>query len=297
MQGVIIKGIGGFYYIKKDQNIYCCKARGIFRKEKITPLVGDKVVFTPAVDEDNEGIIEEILSRKNHLTRPAVANIDKLFIVIATINPSPNTLIIDKTIAAAEIKNIEPIVVLTKNDLHLNYELEKIYKKAGIKFYSVSYEENFDFTEIYHELENSISAFTGNTGVGKSTLLNALFPNLELETGIISKKLGRGKHTTRHVELFEVADNSFVADTPGFSTMDLERYQLQDKDELVYGFREFKDYIFKCKFTSCTHTCEKSCAILEAVENGDIHRSRIESYISMYNEIKDVKQWQKPKNV
>ncbi len=299
MQGIIIKGLAGFYYIKSEDKIYCCKARGIFRKNNISPLVGDIVKFTHDGDDEKEGVIDEILPRRNSLVRPAVANIDKLFIVSSTVSPVPNTLIIDKTICIARINSIEPILVITKNDLRQNKEFEEIYKSIGIKIFKVNYDENSDFSEIKQELKNSVSVFTGNSGVGKSTLLNNIFSGLNLETAVTSKKLGRGRHTTRHTELFEVEEksNAYVADTPGFSTVDLQKYNVLDKDIIAEGFDEFLDYLGTCKFVSCTHTCEKGCEILKAVENGKINKSRIESYISMYNEIKDVKQWQVQKNV
>lgn len=295
MKGLIIKGIGGFYYVKCDDVLYTCKARGILRKEKKTPYVGDWVEISLS-DEEN-GTIDSIYPRNNALVRPPVSNIDKLFIVSSVQNPYPNTVIIDKTIAAAEIKNIEPIVVITKTDLGDYKHLKEIYNSVGIKTVFISSVTGEGVDEIYGMLENSISAFTGNSGVGKSTLLNKLFPDLVLETGEISKKLGRGRHTTRHVELFRVGDNAYVADTPGFSTMDIERYEMIDKDQLIYGFREFLDYMGQCKFTSCSHTCEKGCAILSAVEDGSINSSRHDSYVSMYNEVKDIKQWQIQKNV
>ncbi|MFI3206042.1 MAG: ribosome small subunit-dependent GTPase A [Clostridia bacterium] len=298
MQGLILKGIGGFYYIKNcdesDKEIYCCKARGKFRKEKISPLVGDIVEFTAGEGEgesESEGSIDKIHPRKNKLTRPAIANIDKLFIITSVQDPSPNIYIIDKTIAIARLKDIEPILVVTKKDLKKSDDIEEKYKKVGIKVFAVSH---FDLKEkalIENEFKNSISAFTGNSGVGKSTLINAMFPNLSLETGDISKKLGRGRHTTRHVELFEISKNSFIADTPGFSTVELQKYELVEKDELAYGFVEFEDYLGKCKFNSCTHTCEKHCAILEALQNGEIEKTRHESYVAMYNELKGIKSW------
>ena len=292
--GIILKGIGGFYYIKSDNKndneIYCCKPRGKFRKEKISPLVGDKVEFIKG-ESDSEGSIEKILPRKNKLTRPAIANIDKIFIVCSTVEPSPNTLLIDKTLAIAQINNIEPILIITKNDLKQNDEIVKLYEKVGIKVYSSALNDFKEKEKILGEIKNSVCAFTGNSGVGKSTFLNEMFPKLALETGDISKKLGRGRHTTRHVELFETSPNSYIADTPGFSTFDLQKYEVEQKEEIQHGFVEFEKYIEQCKFNSCTHTCEKACAILEALEKGEIEKSRHESYISMYDELKGNKQW------
>ena len=294
--GLIIKGIGGFYYVRTvDGDTVTCKARGAFRKAKITPLVGDRVKYSMVDDE--EGVIDEILPRKNSLVRPPVANIDRLFIVSSVKDPSPSTLIIDKTIAAAEIKDIEPVLVITKTDVGEYEELKDIYSSVGIKTVFVSSVTKEGTEEVRELLKGCISAFTGNSGVGKSTLLNAIMPELFLETGETSKKLGRGRHTTRHVELFETEGNGYVADTPGFSTMDMERYDLIEKEKLPFGFREFEPYLGECKFTSCSHTCEKGCAVLEAVNEGKIKRSRHDSYVAMYNEVKDIKQWQIQKNV
>lgn len=294
--GLVIKGIGGFYYVQCGDKLYSCRARGKFRKDRISPCAGDRVTFT--ADENDEGYLAEILPRKNVLVRPPLANLDKLFIVSSVSDPQPSTLIIDKTIAAAEIKGIEPVLVFTKTDLDDPSVLREIYGNIGIRCYFVSTVDGVGVDALRPELKGCISAFTGNSGVGKSTLLNALMPELVLETGEISRKLGRGRHTTRHVELFPVEDG-YVADTPGFSTMDIERYELFRKEELPQGFREFEPYLGQCRFTSCAHTCEKGCAILEAVEAGEISRSRMESYITMYNEVKDIKEWQlsKSKNV
>ena len=295
MEGLIIKGIGGAYYVKNGNDLYCCKARGVFRKEGISPLAGDIVEFE--AEKDFEGVINEIKPRKNSFIRPPAANIDKLFIVTSIKDPIPNRLIIDKTIAAALIKDIEPILVISKADMAETESLSSIYKKAGIKTYTVSSVNNEGLEEVRNELKNGISVFTGNSGVGKSSLINALFGDLHLDTAEISKKLGRGKHTTRHVELYEVAENSYVADTPGFSTMDMQRYELDDKDQIIFGFPDLEKFALDCKFTSCSHTGEKGCAVSKAVEEGLVSRERHESYITMYNEVKDIKQWQKQKNV
>lgn len=294
--GLVIKGIGGFYYVQCGDKLYSCRARGKFRKDRISPYAGDRVTFT--VDENDEGYLAEILPRRNFLVRPPLANLDKLFIVSSVSDPQPSTLIIDKTIAAAEIKGIEPVLVFTKTDLDDPAPLREIYGNIGIRCYFVSSVDGVGVDALCPELKGCISAFTGNSGVGKSTLLNVLMPELVLETGEISRKLGRGRHTTRHVELFPV-EGGYVADTPGFSTMDIERYELFRKEELPQGFREFEPYLGQCRFTSCAHTCEKGCAILEALEAGEISRSRMESYITMYNEVKDIKEWQlsKSKNV
>lgn len=289
--GKIIKGIGGFYYVDVNDTIYECKARGNFRNKKITPLVGDNVEIS--VNDNAENTIDNILPRKNQLVRPPLANLDTLFIVNSIVDPKINTSVIDKLIAIAEYKNIEPIIVLTKTDLCNEYQnYVDIYKNAGFNIVVCDNTISQGVDEIKNLMNNKISAFTGNTGVGKSTLLNNLFPNLDLATGETSKKLGRGRHTTRHCELFKF-ENGYVADTPGFSSLDFEKCEVIYKEDLPDCFREFKQYLGLCKFNSCSHIVDKGCAVLDAVENGVISQSRHNSYISMYNDVKDIKQWQK----
>lgn len=284
-----MKSIGGFYYVRSDNKTYECKARGSFRKSGSSPVVGDKVVIS--VPDEGFAAIEEILPRRNKLKRPALANIDALVIVCSTVDPLPNFTIIDKMTAVAINNNMQPVLVVSKNDLKNGDEIARIYRNSKIQVFQCSPQETKDAESLKNFLRGKISAFTGNSGVGKSTLLNSLFPQLELQTGIISQKLGRGKHTTRVVELFEL-DGCYVADTPGFSTVDLQRYEMIDKAQLQYCFPEFEQYLGECQFTSCAHLCEKGCRILQAVEDGDIEKSRHQSYVSMYNEVKDIKLWQ-----
>ncbi len=290
LNGIILKSTGGFYYVEVADVVYECKARGIFRKKNNSPRVGDRVKIT--VPEDGYCSIDEIFPRKNSLKRPPLANIDILVIVVSTAEPSPNYLVIDKMTAAAVDNDIKPVIVVSKSDLKPSDELVSVYKRAGIKAFSYSSESPADALVIKELLKGKTSAFTGNSGVGKSTLLNILYPELSLETGEISEKLGRGRHTTRTVELFKI-DGGYVADTPGFSTVDLERYNMIDKENIMFCFPEFKEYLTTCQFTSCSHTCEKGCAIIKAVEEGIIPESRHRSYVAMYNEVKDIKQWQK----
>lgn len=290
LEGLVRKGIGGFYTVETPEGIYTCTARGKFRKARISPYAGDRVRILG--EEDGTGALEEILPRKNFLVRPPIANVDQLFIVTSLRDPSPDPLILDKTIAAAELEQIAPVLVLTKTDLDDASSLQEIYSVAGIPCFAVSSVTGEGVDQVGALLEGRISAFTGNSGVGKSTLLNALFPDLQLKTGEISQKLGRGRHTTREVELYKLEGGGYVADTPGFSTFDIERYRMTDKEKLAFGFREFAPYLGACQFSSCSHTCEKGCAVLQAVEEGKIPRSRHESYCAMYQEVKDVKQWQ-----
>ncbi len=288
LHGTIIKGIGGFYYVEAANAVYECKARGVFRKEKITPLVGDKVKIT--VNENAENTIDEISPRKNSLTRPPVANIDNLIIVASTVEPKPSTLVIDKLTAVAEHKNIEPIIVISKADLSSAEKLYKIYTLAGFKVIPISNETGEGIDEVKSVFKNKISAFTGNSGVGKTSLLNNLDKTLLLKTGEISDKLGRGRHTTRQAELFKVC-GGYIADTPGFSSFELDKSDLILKDELPYCFRDFKPYLDNCRFNSCSHTCDKGCAVLEALKDGKIAESRHNSYVTLYNEVKDIKEW------
>lgn len=289
LNGTIIKGIGGFYYVEAADEIYECKARGVFRKEKLSPLVGDKV--TISINENAENTIDEIMPRKNALTRPPVVNIDNLIIVVSTVEPKPSTLVIDKLIAVAEHKNIEPIIVITKSDLASAQEIFDIYTLAGFKTIIVSNETKDGVDEVKAVLKDEISALTGNSGVGKTSLLNNLDETLALKTAQISKKLGRGRHTTRQAELYRVCDG-FVVDTPGFSSFEIDKSDIILKDELAYCFRDFSDYIEKCKFyPSCTHTADKGCAVVEAVNEGKISKSRHNSYVQLYNEVKDIKEW------
>lgn len=288
-KGKIIKGIGGFYYVDTGNEIYECKARGNFRKQKITPLVGDNVEIS--INNNAENTIDTIYPRKNEIIRPPLANLDQLFIVASLVEPKINTTIIDNLTAIAEYKGIEPIIVITKTDLETSADKYKnIYESAGFKVVICNNITGEGADEIRNLLNNKCSAFTGNTGVGKSTLLNNVFPNLELKTGEISKKLGRGKHTTRHCELFKT-NNGYIADTPGFSSLEFKQIEKILKDDLPYCFREFEEYLGNCKFSTCTHINDKGCAIAEAVNNGKISKSRHESYISMYNEVKDIKEW------
>ncbi len=288
--GILIKAVGGFYYVLCDGREYECKARGSFRKSGDSPVVGDRV--TISVPDDGFASIEEILPRRNKLKRPALANVDVLIIVCSTVDPDPNFTVIDKMTAAAINSNMTPVIVVSKNDLKSGDKIAGIYKNSGFPVFLCSPDDDEESERLKNYLKGKTAAFTGNSGVGKSTLINRIFPQLQLQTGQISRKLGRGRHTTRAVELFEI-DGCFVADTPGFSTVDLQRYEIIDKAQLQYCFPEFEKYIGECKFTSCSHTCEKGCRILQAVWDGDIEPSRHNSYVSMYNEVKAIKLWER----
>lgn len=289
LNGIIIKGIGGFYYVEAAGELYECKARGVFRKSGIKPLAGDCV--SVSINDNSENTVDEIFERKSVLNRPPVANADRLFIIASVCEPKPVLFNIDRLTAVATNKGIEPVVVFTKNDLEKADEFIRIYEKAGIKAFSVSCVTGSGIDGVKAELKNHISAFCGNSGVGKSSLLNAIDPTLCLETGEISEKLGRGRHTTRHSELFKVS-GGYVVDTPGFSSFDFDETEIILKDDLPYAFKEFEPYLGQCKFSSCLHTKDKGCRIIQAVENGDISPSRHESYCQMMAQSKKIKEWE-----
>ncbi|MGN1411816.1 MAG: ribosome small subunit-dependent GTPase A [Oscillospiraceae bacterium] len=285
MVGMIIKSIGGLYSVKSSDSIFECKARGIFRKNNISPVVGDIVEFS-------NGVIEKILPRKNYIVRPPLANLDVMVFVISMIKPSPNLSLLDKFIAICEFKKITPIIALTKVDLADYHKIYNIYSKVGIDIFVIDYDNSMSIQSLKEKLSNKVSAFTGNSGAGKSTLLNAIDDTLKIPTGEISEKLGRGKHTTRHAELYLLDNGGLIADTPGFSTFETNKYDIIKKDALAQCFREFSPYVDRCKFKDCSHTKEKGCAILEAIKNGDISQSRHNSYCEMFEDAKLLKDWE-----
>ncbi len=292
MVGIILKALSSFYYVECENKIYECKARGNFRKNGITPLVCDRVEFD--ITDEGRGIVNSILPRKNSLIRPNVANIDKLFIVSSYQTPAPNAFIIDKITAIAEYNGIEPIIVFNKCDMGDFAEWAKIYKHAGFKTYIVSANNGENMNCLMDELKGSISAFTGNSGVGKSSILNYIFGNKNIATGEVSEKLGRGRHTTRHIEAYKI-DDGIVVDTPGFSSLDYTNRDYEFKENLSEFFRDFGEHIYNCKFTSCSHTKESGCGVIAAVENGEIEPTRHNSYIELWNEMKDLKPWEADK--
>ena len=291
MEGCILKGIGGFYYVETSEGIFECKAKGKFRKERIVPLAGDRVEIT--LRDSQENTIDSIFERKNKLVRPPVANIDKLMIIVSVASPMPNTLIIDKLTVIAERADIEPVIVITKSDLEEEkaQELYDIYSSTGYRTYLFSSRDKRNLDEIRAEFKGCLTALTGNSGAGKSTLLNSVDPELNLPTGEISNKLGRGRHTTRQAEIFHVA-GGLVIDSAGFSSIEFTGENLFLANELQYGFNEFNKFIPECKFNGCSHINTKNCAVIQAVENGTISKSRYDSYVAMYDELKNIKSWQ-----
>ena len=321
--GKILKGVGGLYTIKLvdeethlasfntpsplASKLITCSASGAFRHNHIKPLVGDNVelVYTDHSlaenDAKNNDIrISDILERKNELIRPPMANLDVMFISMAAASPAPVLSTIDKLICIAEHNNIEPVIIIGKCDLAPEYakELQDIYRKAGYEAFVLSAKTG-DGTDAIGEyintrLDGKTSAFAGASGIGKSTLLNALFPNLGLTTNTISAKIQRGRHTTRHVELYPISDrenSGYIADTPGFSLLDFERFNFFDKEDLAYNMREFRDYIGECRYTKCSHTKEEGCAILDAVREGKISKSRHDSFLEIYASLKNKNKW------
>ncbi|MDE5936127.1 MAG: ribosome small subunit-dependent GTPase A [Ruminococcus sp.] len=283
--GIILKCLGGLYTVESPDGIFECRARGIFRNKGISPAVGDNVTV-------ENGVISEIEIRKNFLIRPPLANLDQIIFIVSTVSPVPNFLILDKFIAIAEYKKIEPVVIITKTDLGDSSLIRDIYSSIGIKIMEIDYSNETSVQAVREILNGRISAFTGNSGAGKSTLLNAVDSSLNIPTGEISRKLGRGRHTTRHAELYKLKNGGYIADTPGFSTFETNRYDIIRKDDLAGCFREFTEFTENCRFRDCSHTCEKGCAVIEAVHNGQIPEKRHESYCAMYDEAKQLKEWE-----
>ncbi len=291
LSGIVLQSIGGFYYVEVADTVYTCKARGNLRQKEVSPVAGDRVEIS--VQNGMNGTVETVLPRRNYLMRPPVANLDQLVIVVSVTAPVPNLQVIDKMIAIAEQKDIEPILVINKTDLGDSEEIAAIYRNAGFTCYTVSAKQPSTILSLKEKLDGKVSAFTGNSGVGKSSILNVLQPSLSLETGEISEKLGRGRHTTRSATLFHVG-NGFVVDTPGFSSLDVHMVEENlDKENVFFCFREMEQYFGKCRFSSCQHLKEPGCAVREAVENGEIALSRYESYISLYEQLKEKKDWEK----
>lgn len=313
LKGKIIKGVGGLYTVTvlDEQSEYFrqdvkCRARGIFRHNHTTPLPGDLVLmsYQDSQEENTDGgkfVIDEIVDRKNALIRPPLANLDYLFVTMACASPSPILSTVDKLISIAEHNKIEPIIVITKCELDATRadELESLYRSCGFECFKLSANDNIGIEPIdafvKQKMAGKTAAFAGASGIGKSTLLNRLFPHLELSTSDISKKIERGRHTTREAILFaisEAADSGYIADTPGFSMLDFKRFDFFEKDDLVYTMREFAPYIGNCRYTKCSHTKEQGCAVIEAVKEGIIPPSRHASYVELYDILKTRKKWE-----
>lgn len=292
MQGKIIKGIAGFYYVNVvESGVYECKAKGVFRKEKIKPLVGDNVRIEILDEENKTGNIVEIFPRKNELIRPAVANIDQALVVFAVTKPTPHFNLLDRFLVMMERKEIPVVLCFNKKDIATSpeiAELEAIYEKCGYPIVFTSALEQENIEEIRRLLLKKTTAIAGPSGVGKSSLVNLLQNQVQMETGTISRKIERGKHTTRHSELIAVDADSYIMDTPGFSSLYVNDFE---KEELKYYFREFASYEGQCRFQGCDHVHEPGCAVKEALEEGKIHPVRYKNYLEMYTELKEKKRY------
>ena len=288
-EGRILRSLSGFYDVQTPGGLITCRARGILRKAGNSPLTGDLVEISV---EKGKGMVERILPRKNHFIRPAVANVDALVVFAANVNPVTEPFLIDRVAAIAGDQNVDVYLCVNKCDLDPAFDLVRIYRHAGFPVICTSAETGEGVAELRTLLEGKLTAFTGNSGVGKSSILNRLSPELKLETSEVSEKLGRGRHTTRHVELYRLGENTYVADTPGFSSFDTDQMELILKENLQYAFPDFGRFLGKCRFDDCSHRREPDCAVRAAVEAGEIERSRYESYLKLYEKSSQIKAWE-----
>jgi len=289
-----MKALSGFYYVDDGETITACRGRGKLRHEKNPPLVGDLVKFTPL--GNGQGSLDEILPRKNQFYRPAVANVDQLVIIASEATPVTDPFLIDRVAAIAAGRGCQSVICINKCDLASGKTLEKIYSSAGFPTLRVSAETGEGIEKLRELIVGKVSAFTGNSGVGKSSILNALDPDILLATGDVSEKLGRGRHTTRHVELFRLSCGAVVADTPGFSSFDVDRMELMRKEELARCFPEFAPYMDECRFQDCAHVKEQGCAVLQAMKDGKIQPTRHQSYVRLYEQAKAIPDWERKQN-
>lgn len=288
--GRIVKALSGFYYVQDAQGrITECRARGIFRKERVTPLVGDEVSFRL---EQGKGTVERIAPRKNSFVRPAVSNLDLLVILASEVNPITDPFLIDRVCAIAGAQNVPVLLCVNKVDLNDGERLCGIYRRAGIMVYPTSAQTGEGVQALAEALRGKTVAFTGNSGVGKSSLLNCMDAALSVKTGAVSEKLGRGRHTTRHVELYHLPGDTRVIDTPGFSSFDTEQMEHILKEDLQYAFPDFAPYLGKCRYHDCAHLCEPGCAVLAALQEGAIEPTRHASYVRLYESAKAYRLWE-----
>ena len=288
-RGVITKALSGFYYVSSGGQSYECRARGKFRINGISPLVGDDVEIET---DGNKGTLVKVYPRRNHFIRPAVANVDVLIVMAAGVIPVTDPFLIDRVAAIAERANCDVLICINKTDLDPGDKLFDIYAKTGYRVIRTSAETGEGSKELMDYIRGKTCAFTGNSGVGKSSILNAIAPEFGLAVGDVSEKLGRGRHTTRHVELFDLGGGTFIADTPGFASFDFEKMEPIFKNEMQNLFREFRPFIGRCRFNDCAHLKEPGCAVREAVEAGVIDPSRHASYVRLYEQAAQLKEWE-----
>lgn len=288
--GRIVRSLSGFYEVQTPTGVVTCRGRGSLRRGGESPLTGDMVEITV---EGGKGMVERILPRKNSFIRPAVANVDALVVFAANVNPVTEPFLIDRVAAIAGDQGVEVYICINKCDLDPAVDLERIYTRAGFPVIRASAQTGEGVAQLRSLLSGKLTAFTGNTGVGKSSMLNALCPGLELATGQVSQKLGRGRHTTRHVELYALDENTYVADTPGFASFDAEQMEVILKENLQYAFRDFAPYLGDCQFHDCSHRAEPGCAVRQAVEAGEIEASRYKSYLQLYDQYSRIKEWER----
>lgn len=289
LTGRIVRSLSGFYDVKTEHGTVTCRGRGVLRKGNESPLTGDMVEITV---EKGKGMVEKILPRRNRFIRPAVANMDALVIFAANVNPVTEPFLIDRVAAIAGDREVSVILCVNKCDLDPAVDLIKIYRHAGFSVIQASAETGEGVEELRELIQGKLVAFTGNSGVGKSSMLNRLCPDLALPTGEVSEKLGRGRHTTRHVELYDLGEGTYVADTPGFSSFDTDQMEVLLKENLQYAFPDFAPYLGQCQFHDCSHRAEPNCAVRAAVEAGDIEKSRYDSYLRLYEKASQIKQWE-----
>ena len=289
MTGRILRSISGFYDVQTPGKVVTCRARGILRKEGNSPLTGDMVEITV---EKGKGMVEKILPRKNHFIRPAVANIDALVVFAANVNPVTEPYLIDRVAAIAGDQEVPVYLCVNKCDLDPAVDLVRIYKNAGFPVICTSAETGEGVQQLMELIRGKLVAFTGNSGVGKSSILNRLAPELKLATGEVSEKLGRGRHTTRHVELYRLGEDTYVADTPGFSSFDTDQMEVILKENLQYAFPDFGKYIGQCRFDDCSHRKEPDCAVRAAWEAGEIEKTRYDSYLRLYEKSSQINLWE-----